>query len=46
MADKLSGSDNVTKVHRAAGDGSSNLTTYTLLKRLKPEQAIDKVNSN
>ena len=46
MADKLSVSDSVTKVYRAAGDGSSNLTTYTLLKRLKTEQAIDKVNSN
>ena len=44
MADKLSVSDNVTKVYRAARDGSSNLTT--LLKRLKTELAEGKVNSN
>ena len=36
MADKLFVSDSVTKVYRAARDGSSNLTT--LLKRLKTEQ--------
>ena len=36
MADKLSVSDSVTKVYRAARDGSSNLTD--LLKPLKPEQ--------
>ena len=36
MAEKLSVSDSVTKVHQAARDGSSNLAA--LLKRLKPEQ--------
>ena len=36
MADKLSVSDSVTKVYRAARDGSSDLTD--LLKRLKTEQ--------
>ena len=36
MTDKLSVSDSVTKVYRAARDGSSNLTA--LLKRLKTEQ--------
>ena len=37
MADKLSVSDNVTTVYRAARDGSSDLTDLQL-KRLKPEQ--------
>ena len=36
MADKLSVSDSVTKVYRAARDGSSDVTD--LLKRLKTEQ--------